>query len=55
MVGVPCLAAMWRAGPSSRIGCPFFCLLFSQRITAGPKMKLTTSAVMTAPPVRKVR
>ena len=55
MVGVPFLASMWPAGPSSRIGWPPAWRPASQRMIAGPRTKLTTSAVITAAPVRKVR
>ncbi len=55
MVGVPALLTRWLAGPSSRIGWPCFCRLFSQRMIGGPNTKLMTSAVMIAAPVRKVR
>ena len=55
MVGVPCLVIRWLSGPSSRIGWPPFCRAFNSSIKTGPIMKLMTNAVMTAPPVRKVR
>jgi [acyl-carrier-protein] S-malonyltransferase len=45
----------WLSGPSTRIGWPSPCFDFSQRMTKGPRMKLMTSAVITAPPLRKVR
>ena len=54
MVGVPFLVRRWLSGPSIRIGWPSRCFRFSQRIRRGPSQKLTSSAVMTAPPVRKV-
>ena len=54
MVGVPALATMWLCGPSSRIGWPSFCFFFSQRMKAGPIRNATSSAVIVAPPVRKV-
>ena len=53
MVGVPRLAK-WVAGPSSRIGCPLPCFTRSRSMMAGPNRNTNSSAVMMAPPVRKV-
>ena len=55
MVGVPFLLTMWLAGPSSRIGWPWACLLRSQRIRLPPIRKLSTSAVRNAAIDRNVR
>jgi hypothetical protein len=55
MVGVPFLLTMCVAGPSSRIGWPWLCLLRSQRISPPPIRKLSTSAVRNAAIERKVR
>ncbi len=52
MVGVPCFVR-WDCGPSSRTCWPILSLR-SQRIIDGPSRKLTMSAVMTAPALRKV-
>ena len=54
MVGVPFFSIRWRSGPSRRIGWPWRCTDFSQRISAGPSTKLTTSAVRQAAPERNV-
>ena len=54
IVGVPFLRIRWLGGPSSRIGCPSRCTERSQAIRLGPKMKLISSEVTTAPPERNV-
>ena len=54
MVGVPRLVSRWLSGPSARIGWPPFWRARSSRISAGPTKKLSSSAVSTAPPERKV-
>ena len=55
MVGVPALVIRWLSGPSSRIGWPSFWIRRSQAMIQGPTTKEMTSAVSTAPPLRKVR
>ena len=55
MVGVPFLLTIWLAGPSSRIGWPWPCLLRSQRIRPPPITKLRISAVRNAAIERNVR
>ena len=52
MVGVPAFFR-WVSGPFSRTTCPKRNRV-SQRIIAGPSRKVSTSAVTTAPAVRKV-
>jgi hypothetical protein len=52
MVGVPFLAR-WLSGVSSRT-VAFGWRDLSQRMIAGPHRKLTSRAVITAPPDRKV-
>ncbi len=52
MVGVPVLARC-DCGPSSRTAWPIF-FSASQRISAGPKRKEITSAVIAASTVRSV-
>ena len=54
MVGVPALAMMCDFGPSVRIGWPFPCSSRSRSMIEGPNRNTKTSAVITAPPVRKV-
>ncbi len=54
IVGVPFFSIRCRSGPSSRIGWPCRCTDRSQRISGGPRMKLTTSAVRQAAPERNV-
>ena len=53
MVGVPFLAKCV-AGPSSRMGWPLPCLTRNRSMMAGPNRNTNSSAVMMAPPVRKV-
>ena len=54
IVGVPAFFK-WVSGTSSRILDTLPCWLFNQLIIVGPRIKLIVSAVMIAPPVRKVR
>ena len=55
MVGVPAFSTIWRCGPSLRIGWPLPCFTFSHWISEPLTMKAKISAVITAPPERKVR
>ena len=54
MVGVPALAMMCDCGPSLRIGWPLPCRMRSSAMMRGPNRNTNSSAVTTAPPVRKV-
>ncbi len=54
MVGVPAFSMIWRAGPSSRIGWPFFCFTRIHSIMMRPKTMNSSSDVSSAPPVRKL-
>jgi hypothetical protein len=48
------LVSRWLAGPSSRIGWPFFWRRRSRLISGRPNRKPKISAVKNAPPARKV-
>ena len=54
MVGVPFLVSRCDCGPSVRMGWPLPCFSRSMEIIAGPNRNTNSSAVITAPPVRKV-
>ena len=54
MVGVPVLVSRCDGGPSARIGWPLPCLMRSMSMIRLPNRNTNTSAVTTAPPVRKV-
>ena len=54
MVGVPALLTRWPSGPSLRIGWPRPWRTRKSSISGRPKRKPKISAVMNAPPARKV-
>ena len=54
MVGVPAFVRDGVCGPSARIGWPLPWRTRSEAMIAGPNRKTKSSAVIVAPPVRKV-